>query len=281
MKKIIGFLVFIILFAFIPFGPVDYSSKFSGLFIVIGNLQVYILDFISLIIISSGPIILLILNKISELLIVFSNFIINLPYHLINPWYVLILLFLISYFFEKFRFINNELNKLNKKILKKSSNSNNNQELLDNIQALTSKADSITNLLSQISKAADIFKSSHDRSKKIRRNESINIEKSDDVKEKQVKKKTKKKIAKKKTSKKIVKNDDSSKESMNNTSKEITDQPQTEEIINDENISKIDLVRALIDTNDKNKARELLEKIVETGSEEEKHEARLLYMQIK
>ena len=78
-----------------------------------------------------------------------------------------------------------------------------------------------------------------------------------------------------------MKNDDSSKESMNNTSKETTDQPQTEEIINDENISKIDLVRALIDTNDKNKARELLEKIVETGSEEEKHEARLLYMQIK
>ena len=45
MKKIIGFLVFIILFAFIPFGPVDYSSKFSGLFIVIGNLQASILDF--------------------------------------------------------------------------------------------------------------------------------------------------------------------------------------------------------------------------------------------
>ena len=281
MKKIIGFLVFIVLFAFIPFGPVDYSSKFSGFFIVIGNLQASIIDFISLVIISSGPIVLLILNKISAFLIAFSNFIISLPYHLINPWYVLILLFLISYFFEKFRFINNELNKLNKKILKKSSNSNNNQELLDNIQALTSKADSITNLLSQISKAADIFKSSHDRSKKIRRNESINIEKSDDVKEKQVKKKTKKKIAKKKTSKKIVKNDDSSKESMNNTSNETTDQPQTEEIINDENISKIDLVRALIDTNDKNKARELLEKIVETGSEEEKHEARLLYMQIK
>ena len=63
--------------------------------------------------------------------------------------------------------------------------------------------------------------------------------------------------------------------------KQLEFEQKTEEIINDENIPKIDLVRALIDTNDKNKARELLEKIVETGSEEEKHEARLLYMQIK
>ena len=54
-----------------------------------------------------------------------------------------------------------------------------------------------------------------------------------------------------------------------------------DEIIEDDNISQIDLVRALIASNEIDDAKNLLKRIVETGSEDDKHEARLLFMQIK
>ena len=56
---------------------------------------------------------------------------------------------------------------------------------------------------------------------------------------------------------------------------------KSDEIMDDENISQIDLVRAFIESNEKDDAIELIKKIIETGTEEEKHEAKLLYMQIK
>ena len=285
MKKLVGFLLLTILFAFVPLGSIDYSSKFSGFFILLGNFQVAIIDILTLLMTISTPILLSILSKISTIILAFSHFIVSLPYHLINPWYVLLLLFLTSYFFEKFRFINNELNKLQKKISKQNSSNDNNQDLLNDIKQLTSRADDITKLLSQISSAAESLKPSHDRTKKIRRNETI-INNPEDSKEKQIKKKVKKKTLKKKApikkeSKKLDENEDSSKDIISNDPAGLTEEPQTDEILNDDNISKIDLVRALIDTNEKDKAKELLEKIVETGAEDEKHEARLLHMQIK
>ena len=60
--------------------------------------------------------------------------------------------------------------------------------------------------------------------------------------------------------------------------------PTDEESVNlleDENISKVDLARALIESNDLEKARELLIKTAETGTETEIHEAKLLYLQLK
>ena len=276
MKKLVGFLLLTILFAFVPLGSIDYSSKFSGFFILLGNFQVAIIDILTLLMTISTPILLSILSKISTIILAFSHFIVSLPYHLINPWYVLLLLFLTSYFFEKFRFINNELNKLQKKISKQNSSNDNNQDLLNDIKQLTSRADDITKLLSQISSAAESLKPSHDRTKKIRRNEAI-INNPEDSKEKQIKKKA----PIKKESKKLYVNEDSSKDIISNDPAGLTEEPQTDEILNDDNISKIDLVRALIDTNEKDKAKDLLEKIVETGTEDEKHEARLLHMQIK
>ena len=49
----------------------------------------------------------------------------------------------------------------------------------------------------------------------------------------------------------------------------------------DENISQIDLARAFIESNEKDDAIDLIKKIIDTGTEEEQHEAKLLYMQIK
>ena len=56
---------------------------------------------------------------------------------------------------------------------------------------------------------------------------------------------------------------------------------KSDEIMDDENISQIDLARAFIESNEKDDAIELIKKIIETGTEEEKHEAKLLYIQIK
>ena len=52
-------------------------------------------------------------------------------------------------------------------------------------------------------------------------------------------------------------------------------------ILEDENISKIDLARALIESNDIKKAREILIEIAKSGTETEMHEAKLLYLQLK
>ena len=54
-----------------------------------------------------------------------------------------------------------------------------------------------------------------------------------------------------------------------------------DEIINDESISQIDLARALIASGENEDAKNLLKRIVENDSEDQKHEARLLFMQLK
>ena len=57
--------------------------------------------------------------------------------------------------------------------------------------------------------------------------------------------------------------------------------PKAANVIEDENISNIDLARALIESKDIKKAREILIKVAESGNESEVHEAKLLYLQLK
>jgi FimV-like protein len=177
---------------------------------------------------------------------------------------VLGFLFIVSYFFEKFRTINNSLHQLNRKIRSlfqtsvqpSSDNSLANQK----IEELLEKAALIKNLLEDIKSASNGISNSTPRAKSMRRNE-INADKS-------TVRKTSKKVKKKIKPVKKVK-------------KKVEPETTTDEIINDENISQVDLARALIESNETAKAMEILVKAVETGNEEEKHEARLLYMQIK
>jgi FimV-like protein len=208
------------------------------------------------------------LNDTSSLIISFllslPKLIISIPFHAINIWYVLGFLFIVSYFFEKFRTINNSLHQLNRKIRSlfqtsvqpSSDNSLANQK----IEELLEKAALIKNLLEDIKSASNGISNSTPRAKSMRRNE-INADKS-------TVRKTSKKVKKKIKPVKKVK-------------KKVEPETTTDEIINDENISQVDLARALIESNETAKAMEILVKAVETGNEEEKHEARLLYMQIK
>ena len=200
------------------------------------------------------------LNDASSLVISFllslPKLISSIPFHAINIWYALGFLFIISYFIEKFRTIDNSLHQLNKKI--KSLFQTSVQPSPDNslanqkVEELLEKAALIKNLLEDIKSVTnDIPNSTSKTSKKVKK-------KVEPVK------KVKKKV---KSVKKVKKN--------------IELEATTDEIINDENISQIDLARALIESNETAKAMEILVKAVETGNEEEKHEAKLLYMQIK
>ena len=204
------------------------------------------------------------LNDVSSLIISFflslPKLISSIPFHAINIWYVLGFLFIVAYFVEKFRIIDNSLHQLNKKIRSlfqtsvrpSPGNSLENQK----IEELLEKAALIKNLLEDIKSVSNVTS----RSKSIRRNE-INIDKT-------TVSKTSKKVKKKVAPAKKVK-------------KKVAPETTTDEIINDENISQVDLARALVESNETAKAMEILVRAVETGNEEEKHEARLLYMQIK
>jgi len=200
------------------------------------------------------------LNDASSLVISFllslPKLISSIPFHAINIWYVLGFLFITAYFVEKFRTIDNSLHQLNLKIkslfqtsVKPSpDNSLANQK----VEELLEKAALIKNLLEDIKSVTNgIPNSTSKTSKKVKK-------KVEPVK------KVKKKV---KPVKKVKKN--------------IEPEATTDEIINDENISQIDLARALIESNETAKAMEILVRAVEIGSEEEKHEARLLYMQTK
>ena len=289
MKKFIGFIVIILLFAFAPLQhiwPIDYSSKAANILIFLGNLQVIILTNLTNLVSILLPMVSSLLNIIGVLVSQVIQILISLPYDNINPWYVLISLFITAYFFEKFRVINNEISKLNKIILKQSGSSNSVVEnpYVDNsdeITKLNSKADSIMKLLIEINNAADIFKSTGSRSKKIRREilpepvidnskEVIsfsNLDKSDnnisqDIRDEN-RAKDEEQLMRLRKDKESDKND------------------AVDEIMDDDNISQIDLARALIASNEIDDAKKILKIIVETGLEDDKHEARLLFMQIK
>jgi len=290
MKKFTGFLIIILLFAYVPIysiWPIDYSSKAASTLILLGHVQVIILENLANLIAIILPILLNLLNVIGALILSLSSLIISLPYEKINPLYVIAILFVIGYFFEKFRNINNEIIKLNKKIAKQSElfsiikgltskDSDTKKPLVDytdEIHKLNDKADSIMKLLEEINSAADVFKSRNIRSKKARRKAATDIMSSvsnSAVRDEKRAKDEEQLMRLRKDAESLVEQD-----------KEAEKVHAVDEIINDENISQIDLARALIASSENEDAKNLLKRIVENGSEDQKHEAKLLFMQLK
>ncbi|MBH44097.1 MAG: hypothetical protein CMD88_01385 [Gammaproteobacteria bacterium] len=187
-----------------------------------------------------------------------------------NILLLLLLLFLISYFSEKFRYFTNSIAQLTRKLkhlkaeldfIKNSGDDN------TNTSELVQQATLIRELLEKLSKNTNLENQSVPiRAKKVRRVDSDTQNETEPIKKPVRKKKaSKKKVLRKKTSK------------LNLVEK---DEPSTDEIMSDENISQVDLARALIESKDVSKAKELLVKIVDSGTEQEKHEARLLYLNL-
>ena len=265
MNKLVTLILIILFLAYVPLGPVNYSSELSGFFIFLGKLQVTLSTIISLLISYLTELTVILYNNTIPFLVMVYDSILSFPYEKINYWYVLLGLFVISFFAEKFRTINNDLLKLNKRISMITSNTldnnNTNDSSLMEVKKLSEKSEAILELLSVISNAAENFKNTHVRSKKIRRASSEII-----------------------VTKSIPKDTGRAKDEdqlMRLRKDQTLEVNKSDEIMDDENISQIDLARAFIESNEKDDAIELIKKIIETGTEEEKHEAKLLYMQIK
>ena len=97
MKKILGLIAIIILFAYAPIQsiwPVDYSSKTASIIIFLSNLQVIILASLHSLISIIVPIVLNLLVIIGGLITQSIQIIVSLPYNSIDPWYVLVGLFI-------------------------------------------------------------------------------------------------------------------------------------------------------------------------------------------
>ena len=249
--------------AFVPLGPVDYSSKLSGVFILLGTFQVMTANTISMLISNIYVLSIALVDSAMPVLIKLYETIISFPYDQINYWYILLGLLIVSYFKEKFRTINNELNKL-RKIMSNSrekDKTDNKSNSAEQINILNQRAIDILELLTEISSAAESFKNTHVRTKKIRRanTDVVSIDTT-------------------------VLNAKSSKDEdqlMRLRKDQTLQENNADEIMSDQNISQVDLARAYIESHDKEDAINLIKKIIETGTEEEKHEAKLLYMQIK
>ena len=300
MNKLLSLIFVIIFLAYVPLGPVNYSSELSGIFVFLGELQTLLSGIINLIILNTSSFLILALDSVIPFLILIYETILSLPYSQINFWYVLLILIIISFFSEKFRTINNELNKLRKILLnsRERDKSRNNKDSIEKINNLNIKAQQILELLNVISTAAENFKNSNTRTKKIRRvnaeniNEMSKIQNTSLAKDEEQLMRLRKDNTLQENQTEVVTNQNDSGVKDKNLAKDeeqlmrlrkdnTLQENNTDEIMSDENISQIDLARAFVESNEKDDAIKLIKKIIDTGTEEEQHEAKLLYMQVK
>ena len=300
MNKLLSLIFVIIFLAYVPLGPVNYSSELSGIFVFLGELQTLLSGIINLIILNTSSFLILALDSVMPFLILIYETILSLPYSQINFWYVLLILIIISFFSEKFRTINNELNKLRKILLnsRERDKSRNNRDSIEQINNLNMKAQQILELLNVISTAAENFKNSNARTKKIRRvnaeniNEMSKIQNTSLAKDEEQLMRLRKDNTLQENQTEVVTNQNDSGVKDKNLAKDeeqlmrlrkdnTLQENNTDEIMSDENISQIDLARAFVESNEKDDAIKLIKKIIDTGTEEEQHEAKLLYMQVK
>ena len=282
MNKLLALIIIIMFLAYVPLGPVNYSSELSGIFIFLGNIQNILASTISMIITYIFSLLMVALDNLLPLMIKLYNIVLSLPYEKINYWYVLLALVVVSFFAEKFRTINNELNKLNKKLtnIKKKTQSDVTSTSSDAISALNEKSEAILKLLLEISIAAESFKNNYVRSKKIRRLSLEDIESTHSATTSSAKDEDQP-LQDNKVDVVTDVDTDIKDTSLAKDEDQSSQENDSDEIMNDDNISQIDLARAFVESNERESAIDLIKKIIDTGTEDEKHEAKLLYMQIK
>jgi len=255
------------------------------------------------------PIIQVLGSLIGQAIILLSSITLTLT----NILLTLFALFIISYFLEKFRSIDNSINILNKKLNNHLNSAFNNPEIKseEHIAELIKQARVIGEILTEIKSASDSLKPAKLRSKTVRRldvPDPLLIETKDGQTNKQpdnVIPNNKSSTSMNKDEEQLMRlrKDNTLQENKVDVVSELDENPvtnknlakdeeqlmrlrkdqpsTTDEIIADDNISKIDLARTMIETGEHDQAREILTQIVSSGTEEEKHEAKLLYMQVK
>ena len=215
------------------------------------------------------------LNSVDEFILTSIIFVQSLPWEKINIWYVLLVIFIIGVITEKFRVLNNEIKFLNQKITKiKSSlieDEPKNDKPVENKsnENLVILANEISASLKEIKDVASFLRSTQLRSKKLRRENEASVAAN--------------------SSTKSIQNDNTSK---NNSTDEIIEEKNNNQNLDasnnnfsdsmdEQDISSVDLARTYLEANENEKAEQAIKHAISTGTEEEKHEARLLYMQLR
>ena len=237
-----------------------------------------------------------ILNNIDNFIIGAISLLSLIPFPDITFVEGLLLLLILGLVIDKFRSLNNDVNLLEQRRLKMD---NNYQKQLHHIikrmhDLSSNNTSNSSNELSQktikeIKQSIENLRSTYLRSKIIRRdlysqnyraNDIDSLIESQPVKKKSTKSKTTKKKVVKKVAKKVAKKVSKSKSTKDKVISS-SEKESIKELVNENQISQIDLARTYLESGDKAKAEEIIIAVINTGEETEKHEARLLYMQLR
>jgi len=237
-----------------------------------------------------------ILNNIDNFIIVVISLLSLIIYPDVTIIEGLLLLLILGLVVDKFRSLNNDVNLLEQRRLKMD---NNYQKQLNHIikrmhDISSDNTSNSSNELSQktieeIKQSIENLRSTYLRSKIIRRDlysqnyrakDIDSLIESQPVKKKSTKGKTTKKKVAKKAAKKAAKKVSTTK-SIKDKVISPSEKESINELVNENQISQIDLARTYLESGDKAKAEEIIIAVINTGEETEKHEARLLYMQLR
>ena len=209
------------------------------------------------------------------------SYISSLPWERINVWYVLGIIFIIGVVSEKFRTLSNEIKFINKKLakIKREIISDDNDINIDpkasSTEDLRADASNIIDLLTDIKKTTDSLRSIELRSKKLRR-EIIQVDSSYNLKTPSIDIPTEQEVSS------SLEEQNSMEQLSSAPSEGDADDYNDDELdISSDGISPLDLARTYMEANEIDNAENVIKKIVQTGTEHEKHEAKLLFMQLR
>ena len=176
---------------------------------------------------------------------------------------IFLVLFIVGYISDRFRTLDLKVKSLNKEINKLNANREETKisepESNNEMQQIASD---IKGFLETLAKSVTANPSMPIRSKKIRRvsAESVHeeMDQDDNIPDEII------------VNEKIIENNKDEPQEIN----------QETSVVSDDNLSSIDLARALIQSNEKDKAKEVLLDIIKNGSANDAHEARVLNLQI-
>lgn len=219
------------------------------------------------------------LDALDASLISMYTYITSLPWEKINVWYVLGTIFLIGVISEKFRTLSNEVKLINKKLarIKREIVSDDSVSNIDprasSTEDLRADASNIINILTDIKKTTDSLKSIKLRSKKLRR-EIIQVDSLNNLDSPSMDLPIEQE-------KHTPIQEQNSVEQLSADPSEVHADDNDELDLSSGDISPLDLARTYIEANEIDNAESIIKKIVQTGTEHEKHEAKLLFMQLR
>jgi len=221
------------------------------------------------------------LDALDATLISIYDYVKSLPWEKINIWYILGIIFVIGVLSEKFRTLSNEMKLINQKLskIKREIVSDNNDINADSKVNITDNlhedALNIINLLTDIKKTTDNLKSTELRSKKLRREVALMGTPNDSETSTIIDQQSEP------VDSTIIQERDYEEQPLSDSPNRSESDENDELDISTDDISHLDLARTYIEADEIDKAENIIKKVVQTGTEHEKHEAKLLFMQLR